>query len=54
MSKRLLSLVLRIGLCAGLSVALAAPASTLAGNAELLTIAPEIVAARIQSRFMIP
>jgi hypothetical protein len=33
---------------------LVAPVSTLpAGNAELPTIAPEIVAARIQSRFMI-
>src|ERR1700733_15921330 len=35
-------------------MALVAPASTVpAGRAELLTIAPEIVAARIQSRFMI-
>jgi hypothetical protein len=35
-------------------MALVAPLSTLpAGCAELLTIAPEIVAARIQSRFMI-
>jgi hypothetical protein len=35
-------------------MALVAPVSTLpAARAELLAIAPEIVAARIQSRFMI-